>query len=75
MDIKEENTGSMLIVHVNGEIDLDKTDDLRAKIASVIDDNSNILLDLTQVTYIDSSGVAVLIEADQKLKNFQKNFP
>ena len=44
MDIKEENTGSMLIVHVNGEIDLDKTDDLRAKIASVIDDNSNILL-------------------------------
>lgn len=74
MDIKEENTGSMLIVHVNGEIDLDKTDDLRAKIASVIDDNSNILLDLTQVTYIDSSGVAVLIEANQKAQELSKEF-
>ena len=74
MDIKEENTGSMLIVHVNGEIDLDKTDDLRAKIVSVIDDNSNILLDLTQVTYIDSSGVAVLIEANQKAQELSKEF-
>tara|TARA_B100000780_G_C20666928_1_gene265472 strand:- start:5 stop:151 length:147 start_codon:yes stop_codon:yes gene_type:complete len=32
MDIKEENTGSKLIAHIEGEIDLEKTDDLREKI-------------------------------------------
>ena len=74
MNIKEENTGSMLIMHIDGEIDLDKTDDLRAKVGSVIDDNANIQLDLTQVNYIDSSGVAVLIEANQKAQELSKEF-
>ena len=66
MELREENTGSKLIAHIEGEIDLDKTDDLREKISVIIDNHSNIELDLTKVTYIDSSGVAVLIESNQK---------
>ena len=72
MEIKEENTGSKLIAHIEGEIDLDKTDDLREKISLIIDNHSNIELDLTKVTYIDSSGVAVLIESNQKAQELSK---
>jgi anti-sigma B factor antagonist len=72
MDIKEENTGSKLIVHIDGEIDLEKTDDLREKISVIIDNNSSIELNLTKVTYIDSSGVAVLIESNQKAQELDK---
>jgi hypothetical protein len=32
MNIKEENIGEKLIAHIDGEIDLEKTDDLREKI-------------------------------------------
>ena len=72
MDIKEENTGSKLIVHIEGEIDLEKSDDLREKISLIIDNNANIELNLTKVTYIDSSGVAVLIESNQKAQEVNK---
>jgi anti-sigma B factor antagonist len=72
MDIKEENTGSKLIVHIVGEIDLEKSDDLREKISLIIDNNANIELNLTKVTYIDSSGVAVLIESNQKAQEINK---
>lgn len=72
MEIKEENTGSKLIAHLEGEIDLDKTDDLRDKISVIIENNSKIELDLTKVTYIDSSGVAVLIESNQKAQELSK---
>ena len=72
MEIKEENTGSKLIAHLEGEIDLDKTDDLRDKISVIIENNSKIELDLTKVTYIDSSGVAVLIESNQKAQELEK---
>ena len=72
MDIKEENTGSKLIAHIEGEIDLETTDDLREKISVIIDNNSSIELNLTKVTYIDSSGVAVLIESNQKAQELDK---
>ena len=72
MDIKEENTGSKLIAHIEGEIDLETTDDLREKISVIIDNNSSIELNLTKVTYIDSSGVAVLIESNQKAQELEK---
>ena len=72
MDIKEENTGSKLIAHIEGEIDLENTDALREKISVIIDNHSSIELNLTKVTYIDSSGVAVLIESNQKAQELEK---
>ena len=72
MDIKEENTGSKLIVHIDGEVDLENSDALREKISEIIENNPNIELDLTKVTYIDSSGVAVLIESNQKAQEANK---
>lgn len=72
MNIKEEKIDGKLIVHIDGEIDLEKTDDLREKISVIIDENADIQLDLTQVTYIDSSGVAVLIESNQKAQELSK---
>ena len=73
MNIKEEKIGEKLIAHIDGEIDLEKTDDLREKISKILDDNNKVELDLTQVTYIDSSGVAVLIESNQKAQELSKD--
>ena len=73
MNINEEKIGEKLIAHIDGEIDLEKTDDLREKISKILDDNNKVELDLTQVTYIDSSGVAVLIESNQKAQELSKD--
>ena len=50
------------VVTVGGEIDLETSAQLRAVLAE-LDADSNISLDLGDVTYIDSTGLRVLLTA------------
>src|SRR5450432_3010692 len=62
--------GDMLLVSVVGEIDLHNSAELRgALLAAIIKHQpKKIILNLAQVPYMDSSAVAVLVEALQKLR-------
>src|SRR3954465_739062 len=53
-----------------GAIDLHVSPELRASLRSIIDDEKpkRLIVDLSQVPYIDSSGIAVLIGAMQSLQ-------
>ena len=59
-----EQNGNALVVTAVGEIDMascgQMDEELRRALA---DDGSSIELDLSQVTFIDSTGVAVLLKA------------
>lgn len=53
-----------------GAIDLHVSPELRASLRAIIDDDKpkRLVVDLSQVPYIDSSGLAVLIGAMQSLE-------
>ena len=54
-----------------GAIDLHVSPELRASLRSIIDDQKpkRLVVDLSRVPYIDSSGIAVLIGAMQSLEH------
>jgi anti-sigma B factor antagonist len=55
------------IVRVRGDIDLATRDEIRRQIEDSIDGAGRVVLDLSQVTFIDSSGLTVLVETHQRL--------
>ena len=58
----------------DGAIDLSTSSDARKNIIDVLEKNKNILIDLSLVTYIDSSGVASLVEGYQIAKKQSLKF-
>jgi anti-sigma B factor antagonist len=57
------------VVAVNGEIDLFTAPEFKQRVSAPIDaGRSNIIVDLTATTFIDSSSLGVLIGAHRRLK-------
>ncbi len=63
-----------LIVRFEGEIDLYGTPHAREVILNCIKAERNTVIDLSAVSYIDSSGVASLVEGYQLAKNNNLEF-
>ncbi|MBC7782777.1 MAG: STAS domain-containing protein [Burkholderiales bacterium] len=62
--------GDKLIIAVRGEIDLHSSPDLRTALLSVLQKTGakTLVMNLAAVPYMDSSAIAVLVEALQKLR-------
>lgn len=59
------------IIEISGEIDLHRAEELRQALAPAMERRApEILLDLSEVSYMDSSGLAVLIESYQKARQW-----
>ena len=67
--VSEENNIST--VFLNGEIDMDIADDVREVVFPLIDAGKEVHLNLKDVQYMDSSGISVIVESNQRAK--QKN--
>ena len=74
MEYKAELKEDRIIVYLDGEIDLDKTDAARESIMDSLEKSNKIFVNLNAVKYIDSSGVSVLIEAHQKANEMEREF-
>jgi anti-sigma B factor antagonist len=57
-----------LIVALEGEIDLEQAGAVRRALLDSLKKGRNVLVDLSKVTYIDSSGIASLVEGLQVAK-------
>jgi anti-sigma B factor antagonist len=57
--------GSAEIVVVRGEIDLATADAVRADLRAALERSGNVVLDLREVTFMDTQGLAVVIETQQ----------
>ena len=66
MTYKIEENNNISIVHLDGEIDMDVTEKAKEVIFPVIDSGKEVHLNLSQVQYMDSSGISVLIESHQR---------
>ena len=60
------------VVALSGEIDMEEAPKVRRALLDVMKQKRDILVDLSAVTYIDSSGIASLIEGLQAARK-QKN--
>ena len=66
MSYKVTEEGNISTVHLDGEIDMDVTEKAKEIIFPVIDCGKEVHLNLSQVQYMDSSGISVLIESHQR---------
>jgi anti-anti-sigma factor len=62
--------GDCVLTSVSGEIDLHSSPELRDALLAALEKNrpKRLILNLAKVPYMDSSAVAVLVEALQKLR-------
>lgn len=62
--VREEQ--GRLVIELGGEIDLDRAPEVRKLLLDCVGRGRDLLVDLSRVTYIDSSGIASLVEALQR---------
>jgi anti-sigma B factor antagonist len=66
-EVTRRGTLDGVIVAPAGEIDLATVDEVRAAIDAARAQTSLVILDLRQVTFIDSAGVRLVVEGAQEL--------
>ena len=66
IEVETETLPAGIVLRPKGDIDLSRAPAFRVEIAKCMKDNSSaVFMDLSQVPYMDSSGVATLVEALQ----------
>ena len=74
MKINIQQDDDYTTIGLDGAVDLSSSSDARKNIIGVLKENKNILIDLSLVSYIDSSGVASLVEGYQIAKKQSLKF-
>jgi len=74
MSIEQKIDGNVGKLFLSGEIDLDNSTQVRENIKDLIDKVKTIEVQLSKVNYIDSSGIAALVEGMQLSKSGSKEF-
>lgn len=71
MRVNKTKQDGILICNINGDIDINSSPDIR-KIFSELTakQEKKIIIDLSEVSYIDSSGLATLVEVLKKVKGY-----
>ena len=75
MDITYAGSGGRLTVYLNGELDEFSAESARDVLDGIISDNVNadkIVFDLSGVSFMDSTGIGLLIGRYKKIKKFNK---
>ena len=68
MSYKVSEEGNVATVHLDGEIDMDVTEKAKEVIFPHIDAGKEVHLNLSNVQYMDSSGISVIVESNQRAK-------
>lgn len=73
MKVKAELKGTTLIVKVTGEFDIIIADEFKKIVDSYLDSNKgrNLLIDLKEVTFIDSSGLGAILGRYKKVESLK----
>ncbi len=65
-----KKVGDAIVASIRGEIDLHNSPEVRTELLDLLTKNSpkKLILNLSQVPYMDSSAIAVLVESLQKMR-------
>lgn len=71
MNVTVENLPKGVLLAVEGQVDMHTSPELRAKLRECLERKANpVVVDLTKVGFIDSSGLATMIEALQAVGKY-----
>ena len=74
MNCEIRDEGGVAVIALSGDIDLKTSPELRATLLDCVGTKPGVLVDMAAVSYIDSSGVASLVEAYQSAKRGSISF-
>ncbi len=76
MNIKEENIGDITVIYAEGNITDDWGSQAQSLLLPMIEDpqSSGIILDFTDVEYVDSSGLGIIVSIYKTLIKHSKKF-
>lgn len=67
--VTSRENGDRTVVEVTGEIDVYTAPALREELSRLVDgEHTNLVVDLTQVSFMDSTGLGVLVGALKKVR-------
>ncbi|MEO8802670.1 MAG: STAS domain-containing protein [Rudaea sp.] len=69
-----ETQGNYVLVRLSGEVDLSWSQQVRRAILDALDNTGKVGVELSQVSYIDSSGIAALVEGFQSARGKGQQF-
>lgn len=71
MQINRNKQVDVIVCSINGDIDINSSPDVRKTFTELTQDKEKkIVVNLKDVSYVDSSGLATLVEALKKTKNY-----
>ena len=69
MESTIERIGDVAVIQINYEaLDASSTNDFKQDVEPIIQDGANVVLDLTQVEYIDSAGLGAIVSSLKRLR-------
>ncbi len=68
-DVRSIDAQEQYVVHLSGNVDFERSPEIREILLEAVAENRNVLVDLSKVTYIDSSGIACLVKALAMARN------
>ncbi|TVQ62621.1 MAG: anti-sigma factor antagonist [Phycisphaerales bacterium] len=69
MEVQSERTGETAVIRPLGDVDMSGSPELRASIRAAQNEGPRrVVVDLAEVAYMDSSGLATLVEAMKNAK-------
>jgi len=74
MDIEEHEEDGAAVLVVRGEVDLNSSPRLRKALLKALESNTRVGVDLQDAEYMDSSGVATLVEALKSASGKSRDF-
>lgn len=73
-NVTEERRGGTVIAHVRGEVDASNAGWLGARLRALMTNQSDALaIDLTETTYLDSAGIALIFALVEELATHQQH--
>ena len=71
MQVNSRKQGDILICAISGDIDINTSPDIRKEFEKMSKEQAKkIVLNLDKVSYIDSSGLATLVEALKRVREY-----
>ncbi len=72
-DLRSIDAREQDVVRLSGNVDFERSLEIRKVLLETVAGKRNVIVDLSEVTYIDSSGIACLVEALQMARNHGAN--
>ena len=66
--IESENVGGVVLIRLSGEVDLSWSQQVRQAVLAALESSPAVGVELSEVSYIDSSGIAALVEGFQSAR-------